>query len=202
MWRMGAWCLGSSGDLEFRRDAFRPRPHAAARSPARHPERGGRGDARHRRRGQKRNPSPPGHRGRLRDDRDPARREATIREGRLQGHPHRHRARHGDSPRRRRVLRGDDAARGHRDGWATRGRALRARLRRRCAAPRLHDQRPLRGPRRAGPRLCRRTCRPCGQARAFHRRSGNAHPRGLPAHPALLPLPRRICRGSARRGRA
>ena len=48
--------------------------------------------------------------------------------------------------------------------------------------PRLHG-RPRRSRRPAGP---------------LHRRRGNAHPRGLPAHPALLPLSRRLCGRAAR----
>ena len=70
-------------------------------------------------------------------------------------------------------------------------------------AARLHHQRALRrsGERR-DLRLFRRPRRSRGAPGPLHRRSAAAHRRGSSAHPALLPLPRPLRRGRARRGGA
>ena len=78
---------------------------------------------------------------------------------------------------------------------------VRARLEARRRAARLHHERAVALARRHGARLCRRARRSRGAPRALHRRAGNAHRRGLSAHPALLPLPRLLRRGRARRRR-
>ena len=61
-------------------------------------------------------------------------------------------------------------------------------------APRLHHERALRRPARHGHRPAGRPARPAGAPRPLCRRRRNPHPRGLPAHPALLPLSRRLWR--------
>ena len=121
---------------------------------------------------------------------------------RLQGGADRHRARHRHRRRRGPPVRGDDAARGCRDLWPPCQGRLRARLAARRRAARLHHERALGRARRHGPRSCRRPRRYRGAARALHRRSRPAHRRGLSAHPALLPLPRRLWRRRARCRRA
>ncbi len=79
---------------------------------------------------------------------------------------------------------------GHRDLRPQGDRALRPRLEGRRRAARLHHERAVGVARRRRARLRRRSRRPRGAPRALHRRSADAHPRGLSAHPALLPLPR------------
>jgi poly(A) polymerase len=55
-------------------------------------------------------------------------------------------------------------------------------------APRFHDERALRRPAGQGDRPAWRPARPAGPPRPLCRRCRNPHPRGLPAHPALLPF--------------
>ena len=75
-------------------------------------------------------------------------------------------------------VRGDDAARGHRDLRAPRQGRLRTRLAARRRAPRFHHECALgRALTARVLRLCRRARRPRGAARALHRRSGK---RGSP----------------------
>ena len=122
----------------------------------------------------------------------------------LQAGADRHRARHHHRGDRQPAVRGDDAARGRRDLRPPRQCALRPRLAGRRRAARLHHERAFGHRRRRRARLRRRACRSRSAARALHRRRGKAHRRGLSAHPALLPLPRRLwpraarCRGACR----
>ena len=113
---------------------------------------------------------------------------------------HRHRPWHHHRDRRARALRGHHAARGRGDARPPRHRRLHRRLGGRRAPPRLHDQRSLLRGRRRGVRPARRLCRSRPAPCALHRRCQGAHPRGLPAHPALLPVYGRVRGGPARRG--
>ncbi len=124
-----------------------------------------------------------------------------VRGGRLQGGADRHRARHRHRRRRRAAVRSHDLARRRRDVRAPCQSGLRPRLEARRRAPRLHHERAVGLPRRHHLRLCGRARRHRGAARALHRRRGDAHRRGLSAHPAVLPLPRRLWRGRARPAR-
>ena len=139
-----------------------------------------------------------GRRRRLRHDGDARQGDGARRGRRHQGGADRHRARHGDAGRRRARLRGDDAARGHRDRRTPRRRALRPRLGGRRAPARLHGQRAF-----GRFRPARSTIPVGGYAdirrppHPLHRRRRPAHRRGSPAHPSPLPLPRRVRRGRA-----
>ena len=102
-----------------------------------------------------------------------------------------------------RPLRGDDAARRHRDRRAPRQGALRPRLE--GATPSGATSPSTRSTPTAdgdGGRPGRRARRPRKPHAALHRRCRDAHPRGLSAHPALLPLLRLVwlrpagCRGA------
>ena len=122
----------------------------------------------------------------------------------LQAGADRYRARHRHRRRRRAALRGHHVARGRRDLRAPCDGGLRPRLETRRRAPGFHDERTVGGARRHRLRLCRRARRHRGAARTLHRRCGYPHRRRLSAHPAVLPLPRRLRRrgaGSGRRGR-
>ena len=90
------------------------------------------------------------------------------------------------------AYRGDDAARRHRDRRAAGEGVVRPRLEGGRRAARLHHQRALRRGRRHGGRPGRRARRHRKPHAALHRRCRSAHPRGLSAHPALLPLLRLV----------
>ncbi len=111
----------------------------------------------------------------------------------------RHRARHRHRGRQPRADRGDDAEARHRDVRAPCTRHLHHRLGRGRAPPRLHDERALLRRRRHDPRSARRLSRSRVAPRPLHWRPARSHPRGLSAHPALLPLHRRIHQRTARR---
>ncbi len=68
--------------------------------------------------------------------------------------------------------------------------SARPRLRPRCGAREFHHQRAHPRSRRAPPRHGRRDSGPGGGSGALHRRCAHPHPRGCPADPPLLPVPR------------
>ena len=127
---------------------------------------------------------------------------AARRGGGVQDRADRSRARHDHGDRRRQAVRGDDAARRHRDRRPPRQGAFRPRLAARCRAAGLHHQRALRDRRRRRHRSGRRYRRPRKPNDPLHRRCRHAHPRGFPADPALLPLFRLVWRRPAGRSRS
>ena len=101
----------------------------------------------------------------------------------------RHRPWHHHRGRRARALRGDHAAPGRGDARPPRHRGLHRRLDGGRPPARFHDQRALlRAP--TAPCSTRSTAIPISpRAACASSATPGAHPRGLPAHPALLPLP-------------
>ena len=118
--------------------------------------------------------------------------EALKRAG-LRAVPTGNRPRHRDRRRRPPPIRDHHPASGRADRRPPRRGRLHRRLDPGRRASRLPPQRPLRRPGRpvARPHRGRRGRRPRG-ARRVRGRSRDPHWRGLPAHPALLPLPGRL----------
>ena len=166
------------------------------------PQRRRRGGAGGRRRRAQRAPRRGAERRRYRDHRAPAGGDAARRRRRDQGGADRHRARHRHAGDRWDTVRGDDAARGRRDLRPQSQCGVRARLEGRRRAARLHHQRAVDHAGRHRARLCRRSRRSPRAPGSLHRRSGAPHRRGLPAHPALFPLPGVVLRRHARPRRA